>query len=119
MKIKLIVIKTNKLEELAKFYSDLGLKFEYHQHERGVFHYAAVIDDFVFEIYPLPKNIIVPDATTRLGFEVADLDDILFKLREKGVKIITEPMFTEYGYVSIIEDLDGRKIELSQIIKLN
>jgi lactoylglutathione lyase len=119
MKIKLVVIKTNKLDNLAKFYSDIGLNFEFHQHGKRVFHYAAVIDDFIFEIYPLPENIIIPDATTRLGFEVGDLDEMIFKLREKGVKIITEPMLTEYGYVSIIEDLDGRKIELSQNTRLD
>jgi lactoylglutathione lyase len=115
MKIKLIVIKTNKLDELAAFYSDLGFNFEYHQHGKGVFHYAAEVDDIIFEIYPLSKNMITPDATTRLGFKIEYLDNLISNLREKGIKIISEPCLTEYGYVSIIEDLDGRKIELSQI----
>jgi lactoylglutathione lyase len=109
MKINLIVLKTNQLHALAQFYEGLGLRFEYHKHEQGIFHYSTVLDGTVFEIYPLPKKIPVPDTTTRLGFEVPNLKTLLEDLKHKGVKIIGLPSET----AAIIEDLDGRKIELT------
>jgi catechol 2,3-dioxygenase-like lactoylglutathione lyase family enzyme len=109
MKINLIVLKTNQLHALAQFYEGLGLRFEYHKHEQNIFHYSTVLDGTVFEIYPLPKKILVPDTTTRIGFQVHDLEILLEDLKHKGVKIIRLPSATS----AIIEDLDGRKIELT------
>jgi lactoylglutathione lyase len=113
MKINLIVIKTHQIHELAQFYSLLGLIFEYHQHGKGVFHYSTVLNDIVFEIYPTPKNTAT-DNTTRLGFKVENLDILIKELPDKGVKIHNLPTQTEYGYWAVIEDLDGRKIELTE-----
>ena len=112
MKINLIVIKTHKIHELQAFYSNLGGKFDYHQHGQGVFHYSTNINGIVFEIYPLPKKIAEADATMRLGFEVENLDTLIENLKNQAVTILTQPVQTEYGYMAIIEDLDGRKIEL-------
>jgi lactoylglutathione lyase len=112
MKIDLIVIKTSAPEALANFYSLLGIKFEYHNHGNGPFHFAGKINDTVFEIYPLPKNVESPDNTLRLGFSIKDLDVTIQKLREAKVKIFKDPEVTQWGYQAIVEDLDGRKIEL-------
>ena len=111
MKINLIVLKTNQLHELAAFYEQLGLRFEYHKHEQGIFHYSTILDGTVFEIYPLPKKIPVPDTTTRLGFAVPHLKTLLEDLKHKNIKIIGSPSETS----AIIEDLDGRKIELTAV----
>lgn len=112
MKLNLLVIKTNQLHEMAAFYSLLGLSFDYHKHEQGIFHYSTTLGETVFEIYPLPKKMIEVDTTTRLGFEVNHLDDLLVVLKSKNVKIVSESFKTPNGKVAIIEDLDGRKIEL-------
>jgi len=114
MRLNLIVIKTNRLSELAEFYSWLGLTFEYHRHEQGVFHYSGVLEKMVFEIYPLPKTQPIADTTTRLGFTVQKLDHLIQDLKGKNVRIIAEPRETEFGKMAVIEDLDGRKIELSE-----
>jgi predicted enzyme related to lactoylglutathione lyase len=114
MKLKLIVIKTDKPQELAAFYSTLDIQFHYHQHGNGPFHYAAEDDGIVFEIYPLPKTMSVPDTSTRLGFEVIDLDVTIQNLKKIGAKIITEPSLQDEIYHAIIEDPDGRKVELTQ-----
>jgi lactoylglutathione lyase len=113
MKIDLIVIKTDHPEELANFYSLLGIEFEYHNHGDGPFHFAGKIKDTVFEIYPLPKNVERSDNTLRLGFSIKDLDATIQRLREATVKIFKDPEVTQWGYQAIIEDLDGRKIELT------
>ena len=112
MKINLVVIKTHKIHELQAFYSYLGCTFDYHQHGQGVFHYSTNINGIVFEIYPLPKKIVETDTTTRLGFEVENLDTLIENLKKQAATILTQPVQTEYGYMAIIEDLDGRKIEL-------
>jgi hypothetical protein len=112
MVIDLIVIKTPRPQQLADFYSLLGIEFDYHNHGSGPFHYAAKINDTVLEIYPLPKNLDKADDTLRLGFSIKKLNEVVEKLRTRGVKIIKEPSMTEWGYQALVEDLDGRKVEL-------
>jgi len=113
--LNLIVIKTAKLEEQASLYTSLGIQLDYHQHGKGPFHYASIGHNPVFEIYPLPKGVTEADTTTRLGFAVKELDKTVQELISKGVKILTAPNSNEWGYTAIIEDWDGRKIELSEI----
>ena len=115
MKLNLLVIKTNLLHEMAVFYSLLGLSFDYHKHEQGIFHYSTQLGETVFEIYPLPKKITEVDTTTRLGFEVINLEILLQNLKLKNIKIVSEMIKTTLGKMAIIEDLDGRKIELLEI----
>jgi lactoylglutathione lyase len=112
--IHLIVIKTDKLQEQAAFYSSLGFNFDYHKHGNGPYHYASTGDNLVLEIYPLPKGVSQPDHTTRLGFTVENLDHLTENLRSQGARIVTPPARTEWGYTAVVEDLDGRKIELTE-----
>jgi lactoylglutathione lyase len=112
MQLSLVVIKTNQLEKLVEFYSRFGLTFDYHNHGSGPFHYTTKIGVTYLEIYPLPKSQAVADKTTRLGITVENLDELIKTLRENAVKILSEPAQTEFGYNAIVEDPDGRKIEL-------
>src|SRR6478672_7423900 len=104
MKIDLIVIKTNQPDVVANFYSLLGIVFDYHNHGNGPFHYAAKVNETVFEIYPLPKNIDKPDNTLRLGLTVTGLDDIIEDLKINGVRIVQPLASTEWGYQAVVED---------------
>jgi len=115
MQINLIVIRTDKPKELSEFYEKLGMKFEYHQHGKGTWHYSTEIGGTVFEIYPLMKSQEMPDKSLRLGFTVEHLDELIANLRDSNVEIVREPKTSEWGYFSIIKDLDGRKIELTSI----
>jgi len=81
--INLIVIKTDKIQEQFEFYSSLGLKFEYHRHENGPYHYASIGINPVIEIYPLPKGALQPDTSTRLGFDVEYLDQLVQNLGQR------------------------------------
>jgi lactoylglutathione lyase len=110
----LIVIKTDKLQAQSEFYSRLGFSFEYHKHGNGPYHYASSGAGTVLEIYPLPKGITSPDNTTRLGFSVENLDDLINDLTLYGAKIVSTPAKTEWGYSAVVQDHDGRKIELNQ-----
>lgn len=112
MEINLIVIRTSNPKDLADFYNQLGIQFDYHQHGNGPFHYSSQIGKTVFEIYPLMKNQEKPDASLRLGFTIDKLDKVLNALKKQKVEIIREAKQSEWGYFAIIKDLDGRKIEL-------
>ena len=114
MKLNLIVIKTQSLEILKGQYEVLGLEFDYHKHGKGPYHYSAYLNDLVFEIYPLPQSADEADSTLRLGFEIKDLDEKMSQLKNENWIIKTSPKRTEWGYIAVIQDFDGRKIELKE-----
>ncbi len=114
MNINLLVIKANQPDALVAFYEQIGFQFKQHRHGNGPLHFAAEQPGFVFEIYPLPKGITTPDNTTRLGFTVPNLDTTLDRLKMHGSKVNKEPTVTEWGYQAVVEDPDGRKIELKE-----
>jgi len=112
--LALVVIKTDKLHKQSEFYSSLGFEFDYHRHGNGPYHYASIGKNPVLEIYPLPKGTEIADHTTRLGFVVDDLNQVVQTLIDKGISIIREPIQTEWGYTAVVQDPDGRKIELTE-----
>lgn len=114
MELNLLVIRTGKPRELSAFYEMLGIVFEYHKHGKGPMHYSGKLGKLIFEIYPLSKSQHEADKMLRLGFEVKRLDELLSGLKSENVKIIQEAEYTAYGKIAIIEDLDGRKIELKE-----
>ena len=114
MDIRLLVLRTSDIETLAEFYSLIGLSFEYHSHGGSPYHYSATIGQMVLEIYPLAKNQVKADKNLRLGFSIDNFDAIIKLLKEKRVQFSSEPAQTEFGFMAIILDPDGRKIELYQ-----
>lgn len=88
----------------------LGFNFDYHRHGNGPFHYASDDLGFTFEIYPTSKSSLMENSDVRLGFDVENLSKIINKL--SGWEIITMPKQSEWGLKAVIQDLDGRKIEL-------
>lgn len=112
MELKLLVIRTNEPEKIAQFYKMLGLTFDYHKHGSSPFHFSTTIGKTILEIYPLAKNQIEPDKNLRLGFELDNWEQTLSDLKENSVKFLSESTLTDFGYMTIIEDPDGRKIEL-------
>lgn len=113
MKLNLLVIRTSNPKALAAQYELLGFIFDYHQHGNGPFHYASNKDGFVFEIYPLRKSSMEADNSIRLGAKVENLISTIEKIRSSNWKILSEPRHTDWGFTALVEDLDGRKVELS------
>ena len=112
MKLNLIVIRTADMLRLVNFYKILGLEFDYHKHDKGVFHYTTKIGDTTFEIYPLLKNQVEADISTRLGFEIESFEEKIALLSEF---MVSQPMQTEFGLCAIVKDTDGRKVEIYKI----
>ncbi|GAL86717.1 hypothetical protein MYP_3947 [Sporocytophaga myxococcoides] len=66
------------------------------------------------EIYPLPKSMEIADKTTRIGFTVTNLDEIIKILKDDNNKIVSEPANNEWGYSAVVKDPDGRSVELRE-----
>ena len=112
MDIRLIVIRTSDTKRLADFYSLLGLSFAYHKHGNSSYHHSATIGQTVLEIYSLTKSQTEADKNLRLGLTMDNFDMVVKKLKEHGATFSTEPSQTEFGFMTIVVDPDGRKVEL-------
>lgn len=82
--LNLLVLKTRQLEQVRAFYECLGVTFSAERHGNGPAHYAGQLGAAVLEVYPLPEDGTAADSTTRLGFAVADLENVLGSLRATG-----------------------------------
>ena len=109
--LKLLVLRTHRLEELKGFYETLGVEFVKEKHAQGPAHYAGGIGSAVLELYPLPKDAPEPDKSVRLGFVVRNLGTIANELGSTGIRI--GPSERNAPAV-VIKDPDGRTVELTQ-----
>lgn len=109
--LKLLVLRTHRLEELKKFYETLGIKFVKEQHGSGPDHYVGPIGSAVLELYPLSAGAPGPDKSVRLGFAVPSLGTIANELGSTGIRIGPSERNSP---AIVIKDPDGRTIELTQ-----
>lgn len=68
----------------------------------------------VIEIYPLPDDGTPVEASTRLGFAVENLAEVVQTLQGIGTRIITSPRKTAWGLQAVVGNPDGRAVELTQ-----
>ncbi len=109
MKLNLLVLRSPKLQDLRRFYSILGARFESERHGNGPEHFAATLnDDLVLELYPSLDGS-TPDAGLRLGLSVDDIAETLRSLGQSAT-----PQQTQWGLRAIVRDPDGRTVELLQ-----
>lgn len=107
------MLKSPDVDVTVEFYRALGLAFVAEQHGRGPRHWAAQIAGVVLEIYPLNDGQAA-DHSTRLGFTVGNLDEKLSALKSAGVTIAAESKSTSWGLRAVVQDPDGRSVELLQ-----
>jgi len=112
MEIRLIVIRTPDIERLSKFYTLFGLTFDYHKHDKSPYHFSTTVDKTVIEIYPLSKSQTQHDKSLRLGFSIDNFEYTIDLLKHEGIVFTSEVAQSEFGIMAVIEDPDGRKIEL-------
>jgi catechol 2,3-dioxygenase-like lactoylglutathione lyase family enzyme len=69
----------------------------------------------VWTVFPTSTNYFDPSqAPFMINYVVDDLDALLDRLKQEGVKIDAKRMNESYGRFAWIYDLDGNKIELLQ-----
>ena len=112
--LTLLVLKTRQVEQLRLFYQTLGVELVQEQHGKGPVHYAGRAGDVVIEVYPLPDDAGPVDASTRLGFAVEDVAEVVRALEGVGARVVTPPKETTWGLEGVVKDPDGRSVELTQ-----
>jgi len=109
--LKLLVLRTHRLEEVKKFYESLGMEFVKERHAQGPSYYAAAMGAAVLQLHPLPKDAPEPDKSVRLGFMVRNLGSIANELGSTGIRIGASE---RHSPAVVVKDPDGRTVELTQ-----
>jgi catechol 2,3-dioxygenase-like lactoylglutathione lyase family enzyme len=68
----------------------------------------------VWTVFPATTNYFEPSQSFMLNYIVDDLDALLDRLKQEGVKIDPKRMDESYGRFAWIYDVDGNKVELWQ-----
>ncbi|WP_425396656.1 VOC family protein [Aeoliella sp.] len=112
-RLNLVVIRSADLHRAETFYTALGLVFEKHRHGNGPEHLAAEHDGMVFEVYPATESKAT--TATRIGFQVADVDQTIAKLESLGVETTQPPTDSPWGRRAVVRDFDGHAVELTAL----
>jgi lactoylglutathione lyase len=112
--LTLLVLKTRQVEHLRRFYQTLGIALAQEQHGKGPIHFAGRAGDVLIEVYPLPDDGSPVDSSTRLGFGVENVVEVIQTLEAIGTKVVTPPRETAWGLQAVVRDPDGRSVELTQ-----
>lgn len=113
--INFIMIRSSNIESVRNFYQSLGLVFIEEQHGNGPIHYANTQDHLVIEIYPGDEGKVPSwkdSGATMFGFYVEDIRKIVDTIDQQNGKIISEPKDSERGLRAVLEDPDGRRVEI-------
>ncbi|HLU11797.1 MAG TPA: VOC family protein [Oceanobacillus sp.] len=115
--LNLIVLRTADIRATLAFYRALGMVFVEEQHGTSPVHYSCELGDIIVEIYPTKPNI-APDGrqagATMIGFRVESVERVVENLRRLETPILTEPQESEWGRRAVVQDPDGRAIELNE-----
>jgi catechol 2,3-dioxygenase-like lactoylglutathione lyase family enzyme len=68
----------------------------------------------VWTVFPASTPYFAPGQTFMVNYIVDDMDALLDRLKEEGVKIDPKRMDESYGRFAWVYDVDGNKIELWQ-----
>ena len=109
--INLVVLRSTDPSRAVTFYKLLGFTFTLHAHGNGPEHYSSEQNGFVFEIYPI-SNARYSTTSTRIGFEVPDVDLSFELLIQLGAEHVSQPTDSEWGRRAVVKDLDGHTVEL-------
>jgi hypothetical protein len=111
--LNLLVLRCKDIELTRRFYETLGLTFTSQSHGTGPQHYACQTDGLVLELYPASERH--PADSVRLGFSTALLADVSGNvLHSSGVTIVKPPYATANRLTMLLQDPDGRRVEVSQ-----
>ncbi len=113
IRLRLLVLKTAGLETLVAYYRAIGLEFTQEQHGTGPIHFSTQVGETLLELYP-QTDTSAADVSTRLGFRVANVDQVVQSLARFGNIVVTPPRQTAWGYRAVVRDPDGRAVELYQ-----
>ncbi|SRR5579872_865430 len=110
-----LVLFSVDVDRTVTFYRALGVQFEIEQHDEGEPHYACDLDGTHFAIFPAPSGAAPPfrsGGCTFPGFVVESVAASLEAARVLGANVIEEPSPYPWGLRAVLEDPDGRPVEI-------
>jgi len=113
IELNLVVIRSADIDRAVAFYRLLGLEFDKHRHGKGAEHFACESGQAVFEIYPR-RDATDATASTRIGFRVAGVDQLLERLEAAGATVISAAQDSPWGRRAVVTDPDGHRVELTE-----
>ena len=114
VQLNLIVLYSQDIERSKTFYEALGLQFAKERHGQGKDHYACELGSTVLEIYPLSAEQAAAPST-RLGFSVSSIDQVVVRLAKVNHRPVTEPRGSPWGRRAVLQDPDGHRVELIEL----
>jgi lactoylglutathione lyase len=113
-----LVLYANEPAATAAFYGALGLALDHEDHGEGPVHYATELGPVHFAIYPAGAPGRAAErrsgGSSFPGFYVASLDRAAEALVEVGAPMLTGHQQMPWGCRIVVEDPDGRAIEINQ-----
>ena len=116
----LIVLRSIHMEATLAFCRAIGLSFVEERHGSGPVHYSCLLGATVIEIYPGAAQDALDhrgSGSTLLGFNVDSLEVVLEGMRLLNVPIRTAPKTSGWGRRAVVQDPDGRAVELNEPVK--
>lgn len=119
-KIGALVLFASDLERTVAFHQtiDLPLEVDDHAENEGPLPYACDLDDCHFAIFPAngegrSPRLGEPGASFP-GFIVDSVEETVEAARAFGATVIQEPSSYPWGVRAVLEDPDGRPVEVYQ-----
>lgn len=113
-----VVLFSTQPERTIAFYRAVGVGFQDEDHGDGMVHAATDLGDVHVAVFPSDDPGVAPPrrvgGSTFIGFYVDALDDTLAAVRALGAPLLTEHELQEWGCRVVVEDPDGRPVEINQ-----
>jgi lactoylglutathione lyase len=113
-----LVLFTANVRNTADFYRVIGLDLEAELHEEGPVHLAVELGPVHFAIYEAAAPGRAPErrssGDTFPGFYVESLNEATKALQQLGAPLIREHEAMPWGCRIVVEDPDGRAVEVNQ-----
>lgn len=112
-----LILYANRLAETVSFYRALGMPLEEEHHEEGPLHFACELGPThfaVFEGSPGTPPALRSGGGTMPRFAVSSLDHAFQAVKALGAKVVQSPTDYPWGPRMLVEDPDGRTVEVFQ-----
>jgi predicted enzyme related to lactoylglutathione lyase len=112
------VLFASDLERTVASYRVLGLPLQIDDHgeDKGALHFACDLDGCHFAVFPADRegksSGLRESGASFPGFVVESVEEVVEAARTFGARVIQEPSPYPWGLRAVLEDPDGRPVEV-------